>query len=231
MLDLKTSTRKPPCGKTQAEILLGFTRDKFVESCIKLDKWHKRGHKFSFKPFQPVGEKYACSALTIDEQFHNTLNRLRRCWTDQMADQLFWEMQIRKLRDHAREYVGLTDVMISTSYEDDMYLINDRVVMMRPCHKASTPETWAYVVMHEIGHHIINYGKSSFQSVNRANFRAFHGTESARKTKTYHISLFETEVVAWHEGIKFAKEAGVHIVDSTVDRVKTNCLLSYATLE
>ncbi len=229
---LKTSKKHPPLGNTNPEKQLGLTREQFVEDCIKLDRWHKRAHKFSFQPYQPIGEDYMCSTLTIAQQFHNTLNRLRECWTDKIADQLFWELQVKKIRDHAVREFDLTDVMVSTTYEDDIYLLNDKIVMMRPSHKASSPETWAYVVMHEIGHHVINRNRSAFKySIGNANQRAFFSNPAAQKTKTYQVSLFEVETVAWHEGYRLAKEIGVHLVDSNFDKVKTNCLLSYAVLE
>jgi hypothetical protein len=207
------------------------TREDFLEQCAKLDIFQlKKKKKYTHHIFKPSRDP-ACSVLTIAEQFHNTLSRLKSYWTDKVANQLFWEMQVLKLRNLARKEHKLEDIVIGNGYDDDLYLIDDRVVVMRPCYKAPSIETWAYVAIHETGHHMLCRSRGIPMAARRVNQVAFYSTPAAQKTKTFHLSLFEVEVLAWHEGIKLAVEAGVHMVDKNIDRVKTNCLLSYATLE
>lgn len=219
-------------GDHDQQLVFGFqTREQFLEQCTKLDIFQlKKKKKYTHHIFKPSRDP-ACSVLTISEQYHNTLNRLKSSWSDKVANQLFWEMQVLKLRNLARQEHKLEEVMIGSGYEDDLYLFDDRVVVMRPCYKSSSPETWAYVAIHEIGHHMLCRGKDVPRAAKRANQTAFYSPPSVQKTKTFHLSLFEAEVLAWHEGIKLAIEANVHMVDKNIDRVKTNCLISYATLE
>lgn len=227
-----SSSSKGTGGEEDRQLVFGFqTREQFLEQCTQLDIYQlKKKKKYTHHIFKPSRDP-ACSVLTISEQYHNTLNRLKSYWTDKVANQLFWEMQVLKLRNLARKEHKLEDIVIGNGYDDDLYLIDDRVVVMRPFYKASSAETWAYVAVHETGHHMLCRSGDVSRAARRVNQVAFYSTPAAEKTKTYHLALFEVEVLAWHEGIKLAVEAGVHMVDKNIDRVKTNCLLSYATLE
>jgi len=206
------------------------SREDFIEECIRADIFAKKSRNFTFHPYLAIKEKYPYSTLTLQEQFHNSVLKLKNQWSDKLAEQLFWEMEILKLRSFACNETDLTDVHVSSNFEDDLYLIDDKIVVMRPVYKATSPESWAYVVIHEIGHHVICRGRT-FSSGRRVNDRAFFSDASKRNSKTFHMSLLETEVLAWHEGIKLAEHAGVHMVDKNIDRIKTNCLISYTTLE
>lgn len=206
------------------------SKEEFLGSCKKRDRYAKKSRRFAHHLFKPIDEPI-CSVLTIEEQFHNSLLKAIEVPSDKHLEQLFWEKQVLEISHYAKVNYDLEELMISNTFADDMYFIPDKVVVMRPQYKAGKPSTWAYVAVHELGHHVVCRGHAG-SSVNRVNQIAFFDAKAMdSNSKSYQTSLFEAEVFAWHEGMKLAKAAGIHVVDADIDRVKTNCLLSYAIID
>jgi hypothetical protein len=135
------------------------------------------------------------------------------------------------LCSHAKREAKLTELMISNAFPDDQYLVSDKIVVMRPHYKHTRAEHWAYVAIHEIGHHALCRGMT-LDSMARTNEKVFYDNKfSARNSKTYQVNRLEAEVFAWHEGMSLAKLCGVHMVNENIDKVKANCLLSYCEIE
>lgn len=206
--------------------------EEFIKSCELLDEHPKKKRKFSLSSHR-ANDDTVFQMLTMVQQFHNTLVKAQdpRNRTTKLIDQLFWEKQVLIMSNYARRVTKLTEFMISAAFEDDQYLVSDKIVLMRPCYKHTRPEHWAYVAIHEIGHHLLCRGLT-LESMARTNERVFFDEKfSARNSKTFQVNRLETEVFAWHEGMKVAKLCGFHVIDSNIDKVKANCLLSYCEIE
>jgi hypothetical protein len=93
-------------------------------------------------------------------------------------------------------------------------------------------EIKVYIMLHELGHHILRKDWKMFEKVLPVSAHAervhFFKKDSKYKRRVkYSVSCMEEEFKAWDEGYKLAGVLGVRINESKWHELKSRCLMSY----
>ena len=82
-----------------------------------------------------------------------------------------------------------------------------------------------YTLLHECGHMLISQTARQF-AIDHPMY-AFSSDIRSCKSKAYQVSLVAEEIEAWKRGRRLAKRFGLRVNDEKLNRVMTDCVISY----
>lgn len=83
-------------------------------------------------------------------------------------------------------------------------------------------ETWLWSMMHEVGHHLLQ----SKRDYNRRFWRTAQ-TSAHVVDKVSAVQLMKEEILAWEEGLKWAKSLGIQVDEKRYDKYASRFLMKY----
>jgi glycosyltransferase involved in cell wall biosynthesis len=86
-------------------------------------------------------------------------------------------------------------------------------------------ESRFYTLLHECGHLLISQTASQFQKDHPMYAMSCDFRKS--RSKAYQVSLVAEEIEAWKRGRRLAKRLNLHVDDLKLDRLMTDCVMSY----
>jgi hypothetical protein len=83
-------------------------------------------------------------------------------------------------------------------------------------------QTWLWSMMHEVGHHMLQ----SKRDYNRRFWRTAQ-TKAYVVDRVSAVQLMKEEILAWEEGLKWAKAIGVEVDQKSYDKYASRFLMRY----